>query len=137
MRKKITLSLIMMLLTVFAIKAQNNESDIMGSWRVISSKLDGVNQNLSNTIKTKLITKKHFSWFSCTEKNRIARNSVGGTYTFDGKVYIETIDCVGVGSTNYLGKKHVFNVKIDGNKMYVKGTLSTKVKLDEVWERTE
>jgi hypothetical protein len=134
MEKKITLNVLFFLLIVFAAKAQNVKPEIIGTWQVASSKVNGVSQDLSNIIKMKLITDTYFTWFSCSKDNRITRNSLGGTCSYDGKVYVENIDFVGVGTTNLLHLKNVFNVEITGNKMHLTGKVKKDV-YDEIWIR--
>jgi len=117
--------------------SQENVKTIIGTWKAISIKENGVPVNLKDITKIKINSKKFFSWFSCNNTNRITRNSIGGTYTYDGKNYVERINYVGVNSTNMLHKVNKFNVIIKGDKLYLTGVTYTKMKLDEVWQRIE
>lgn len=137
MKKNITLTILFLMLISVGTNAQNVKPEILGTWEITSSKINGVNINLKNIIKMKLITSTYFTWFSCSKDNRITRNSVGGTCSFDGQKYTENIEFVGVGSTDMLHKKHIFDVKITGNKMHMTGTLANKDKIDEVWTRVD
>lgn len=136
MKRKIISIVLFVVLIGMGLNAQNVKPEILGAWENTSAKINGVNQDLSKIIKMKLITNTYFTWFSCSKDNRITRNSVGGTCSFDGKKYTENIEFVGVGSTNMLHVKNVFNVVITGNRMHLTGTVN-KDKYDEIWTRVD
>jgi hypothetical protein len=117
--------------------AQENVKSIQGSWKVLTVKFDGKPQDSKNKIKIKILSKNYFTWFSCDKNNRITRNSVGGTYTFDGKKYVENIQYVGVGATGVLKKVHTFDVQLKGDKMYLTGRINKNKLLEETWQRID
>jgi hypothetical protein len=137
MKKSINVFLLFLFLSAFSIQAQKSASAIQGTWKLVSSIHGGKKEALKDLIKMKFITKSYFTWVSCTKENRIIRNSVGGTYVFDGQLYTETVDFVGVNSTQYLDRKHVFKVTLKGDKMYLSGILTGKQKAEEIWQRMD
>jgi hypothetical protein len=65
-------------------------------------------------------------------------DALGGTYTLKGDEYVETPE-YGVGDVldQLKGKPQVFKWKIEGNKWYHTGKLSSGLTIEEVWERVE
>ena len=41
------------------------------------------------------------------------------------------------GMEPYLGKKQVFTIKIDGDKLFQSGQLSDGLKIEEIWQRVK
>ena len=138
MEKKITSLLFVLLFAVCSMHAQNAKSDIVGTWKLVSQSHDGKKIPLGDVTKLKFISKKYFTWVSYPNSNKIIRHSVGGgTYTFDGKICVETFEYAGVGATQYLGKKYIHNVELKGNRLHQWGKNSSNIYIDELWERVE
>jgi hypothetical protein len=85
----------------------------------------------------KLITPTHFTWVHYTTNNKVVSSSAGGTYSFDGETYVETIDFGGMGMQRYFDKQHTFKVTFEENKMYQSGYLAYSLHIKEVWEKVE
>jgi hypothetical protein len=137
MKKNIISTVLFLVFIFIRLNAQNVKPEILGTWEITSAQVNSVPQNIKDIIKLKIISTTYFTWFSCSKDNRITRNSVGGTCSFDGKKYIEYIEFVGVGSTNMLHKKHIFNVVIKGNIMHLTGTLTDNTIIEEYWKRVD
>jgi hypothetical protein len=64
--------------------------------------------------------------------------ALGGPYTLKGNKY-EEVPEYGVGTVldDLKGKPQSFSWKVEGNKWYHNGKLSSGLVLEEVWERVE
>ena len=105
---------------------ENNPNQFIGVWKNITP--DAIEM-------IKIITKERWIW-TYTHENKIVY-SLGGSYTFDGETYTESIE-YGTPNMNsyYLGDKSIFKAKFEGNKMYIVGG-NQKETYDQVWERVE
>ena len=113
----------------------------LGTWQLISTKY-GDAKEFSDAPKDvrhiKILTKDHFIWVIYDEKTKLASTSMGGTYTFHGGKYTETVDYFFPEAMGgYLGHKQEFTLKIDGDKFIQDGTLSDGTKIAEVWQRVK
>jgi hypothetical protein len=52
----------------------------------------------------------------------------------NGNIYTESID-FGSGMDTYLGKKHVFTIRVEGDKFFLSGSLADGLKIEENWQR--
>jgi hypothetical protein len=136
MRKKIIFLIFTSVLT-FSALAQICKPNIIGAWRCVSSVHGGVRKKVKDVIFIKYITKTSFTWVSSSKETKIVRSAMGGTCSYDGKIYVENIAYIGPDMTRFLNKKHIFNVDITGNKMHLYGTMSDKVYIDENWVRVD
>ena len=85
-----------------------------------------------------MLTATHFIWVNYDAKTKLVSSSMGGTYTLESGNYTETIEFgfpEGMGA--YFGKKQVFTIKFDGDKMIQSGKLSDGLKIEEVWQRVK
>jgi len=140
MNRKIVTGLLLLFLTITGMYAQQDSSCIMGTWKLISLKHNEKEIKLAqedSVLRLKFITQSSFVWIQYLKRNKIIRNSVGGTYTLKGTDYVENINFVGVGLIESLGASNAFKVKIVDNKMYLSGKLSTGMIIDEIWQRTD
>jgi len=110
----------------------------LGTWQLASVKY-GDSKEFSDYPKArrrlKMITATHFNWVDYDVKTGTVASSAGGRYNLKDEAYVETIDFIGEGMETYLGKKQVFNIKIDGDKLTQAGQLSDGTKIEEVWKR--
>ena len=110
----------------------------LGTWQLISTKY-GDAKDFSDFPKeqrrVKLITATHFTWVQYDAGSKKVDSMAGGPYTLEGNSYTETIEFVGTGMETYLGKKQLFTIKVDGDKLNQSGQLSDGLKIEEVWQR--
>jgi hypothetical protein len=140
MNRKITTSLLFLFLVISSMNAQQDSSSIMGTWKLITLKHGEKEIKIApedSIQRLKFITQNSFVWIQYLKRNKIVRNSIGGTYTFNGNIYVENINFVGLGSIESLGASNAFKVKIIEDKMYLSGKLSTGVFVDEIWQRLD
>ena len=109
------------------VTSENNTNQMNGVWKYVSGAVP--------VESIKIITKERFIWTWIMDNKIVA--SASGTYTFDGETYIENVDFGTENMSNLFGKKSVFKIRFEGNKMYSSGTLAERAPLDEVWERIE
>jgi hypothetical protein len=137
MKKETIFVLIFMSLFNFSTIAQTCKPNIIGAWRCVRSVHGGVKEKVEDVVFIKYITKTSFTWVSSSKETQIVRSAMGGTCSYDGKIYVENIAFIGPGMTRFLNKKHTFNVDITGSKMHLYGTMSDKVYIDEIWVRVD
>ena len=87
--------------------------------------------------RLKMLTATHFTWVDFDTASGKIGSSAGGTYTLKDGVYTETINFVGDGMEPYLGKKQEMTIKVDGDKLFQSGHLSTGLKIEEIWQRVK
>ena len=112
----------------------------LGTWQLVSYKY-GTNQPgftdfPESQRRIKLITDTHFSWVQFDTSTKKVSATAGGTYSLEGNTYTESID-FGLGLDTYLGQKHAFTIRVDGEKLFLSGTLADGLKIDEVWQRVK
>ena len=137
MKTKITIALLCLVSIQFNLLSQGCKQEIIGAWRCVGSVHGGVRAQIKNTYFVKYISKTSFSWISSSMDTKIIRSAMGGTCSYDGQTYIESIAYIGPDMTRFLGKKHVFKVDIKGNKMHLSGKMSDKVYIEEDWVRID
>ena len=112
----------------------------LGTWKAASAKY-GDAKDFSDFPKDrprlKMITATHFLWVEYDTKTKKVLSSAGGPYSLQHDTYTETIEFVGDGMEAYLGKKQVFTIKIDGDKLFQSGQLSDGLKIEEIWQRVK
>jgi hypothetical protein len=111
---------------------------LLGTWELVSYKY-GDQKEFSDFPKDrrriKMITETHYIWVEFQTSTKEIQTGAGGSYSFSGDTYTESKDFAIVGMTSYLGKKHVFTVRVEGDKFYQSGALSTGFKIEEIWHR--
>ncbi len=133
------LKIITLIFVVTACSDKNTTTALYGTWQ-LSTYQYGPSSEKSmpeNIKRIKLITPGHFTWIQYDTQNNIVTNSAGGTTTFDGTNYIESIDFAQMGMSNYLKKRQIFILKFENGKMYLEGQLSDSLKIKEVWLKLE
>lgn len=110
----------------------------LGTWQLVSFKY-GEDSKASEVTtgqkRLKHLTATHFTWVAYEVSSGKVESMAGGTYKLDGEAYTETIDYAGEGMMEYLGKKQLFTIRIDGDKLHQSGQLSDGTKIEEVWQR--
>jgi hypothetical protein len=119
--------------------AKSNDGHL-GTWQLVSTKY-GDARDMSDYPKEhrrlKMITATHFIWVDYDTTTKKIASSAGGPYSLRDGAYTESIEFVGDGMETYLGKKQVFTIRIDGDKLFQSGQLSDGLKIEEVWQRVK
>jgi len=114
------------------------ENKLVGTWKAISAKYGGQEVNRpANFTQLKHVTPTDFMWATYGTDGKVVA-SLGGSYTLKGDEYVEMPE-YGVGSVldQLKGKQQAFTWKVEGNKWYHTGKLSSGLTIEEVWERVE
>ncbi len=112
------------------------EKDLVGTWKLVSCQYGtGEKTALPDTVNAiKLITPGHFTWLNYKTKDKIVCDLAGGTYVFDGENYTENVEYGAQGMFPYFWKSN-FKIKIEGDQMFLSGSRSDGLKLEEVWKK--
>jgi hypothetical protein len=114
------------------------ENKLVGTWKMVSAKYDGQDVTFpEGTTRLKHITTTQCMWAAYDKDGKVDA-ALGGPYTLKGDKYEETPE-YGIGDVLELlkGKRQSFECKVEANKLYQKGKLSSGLTLEEVWERVE
>jgi hypothetical protein len=115
-----------------------SENKLVGTWKMLSAKFGGEEFKLDEGVTTvKHVTPTQFMWASYDKEGKVTR-AAGGDYTLKGEAYAET-PAYGISSDfdEIKGQTHTFTCKLEGNKWYHSGKLSSGLTIEEVWERIE
>jgi hypothetical protein len=113
------------------------DNKLVGTWKRVSAKFDGKDNPLpAGYTQLKHVTPTQFMWAIYGEDGKLA-SALGGTYTLKGGEYVETPEYGMEGFDELKGKPQEFKWKVEGNKWYHSGKLSTGLTIEEVWERVE
>jgi hypothetical protein len=115
------------------------ENRLLGTWKLVSAKFGGTEFKIpEGNTQVKHVTPVQFMW-AWYDKDGKVTGALGGSYTLKGEDY-EEVPEYGVGESlleTLKGKTQSFKWKIEGNKWYHNGKLSSGLTIDEVWERVE
>jgi hypothetical protein len=118
--------------------ASKKPNQIMGTWQLSLYKYGSGTTDFTeaspNAGRIKLITDTHFTWVHFDKSTNIIHSSAGGTYSLEGNTYTESID-YGLAMDSYLGNKPVYNIKVEGDNLFLTGELVSGYKIEEVWQR--
>jgi hypothetical protein len=120
-------------------EAASTHNKLVGTWKVVSAKYGGKEvKRPKGFTHLKHVTPTQFMWAIYGEDGKVVA-ALGGIYTLKGDEYVETPEYgVGEGLLDQLkGKAQVFKWKVEGNKWYHTGKLSSGLTIEEVWERVE
>lgn len=114
------------------------EHKLVGTWKCVSAKFNGqaVDRPAGST-QLKHVTPVQFMWATFDREGKVEA-ALGGSCTVKGTEYVETPE-YGVGPVldQLKGKPQVFKWRVEGNRWYHTGTLSSGLTIEEVWERVE
>ena len=111
--------------------AGNNTDQIIGVWKSVSPPL-----TVEGEEKIKIITKDRFIWTHAIDG--VIAYSLGGSYSFDGENYIENIKFGTGNQRSAFGRKVIYKVRFEGEKMYIIGGYENDSRVfNEIWERVE
>ncbi|HZU39372.1 MAG TPA: hypothetical protein VFA18_25830, partial [Gemmataceae bacterium] len=114
------------------------ENKLVGTWKLVSAKYDGQEAKLpEGTTMLKHVTSTQFMW-ATYDKDGMVASVWGGPHTLKGDKYQETPE-YGIGGAFKLlkGKAQSFKWKVESNKWYLDGKLSSGQTIEEVWDRVE
>jgi hypothetical protein len=147
--KRVTIgfSLACMALSVIVVGLRADDTDqekalrsrLVGTWRIISMKVNGEKNDLPVTSVTyKHVTPVGFMWLSHEKDTGKVFRAAGGTYTLRGDTYTEKVE-YGMGDDFDVIKntQHPFMCKIEGDSWQHSGKLSNGTSIDEIWERVK
>jgi len=111
---------------------------LVGTWKAVSAKYGGQEASRPDGYThLKHVTPTQFMW-AIYDKDGKVEAGLGGGYTLKGNEYVETPEYGMGGVLDQLkGKPQTFTWKVEGNKWYHTGKLSTGLTIEEVWERVE
>lgn len=112
------------------------EEKLLGTWKLISARYGGREAKFPEGVTMlKHVTSTQFMWATYDGEGKLTR-AAGGGYMLTGGVYEETPE-YGISRDFDLikGKTHTFQCKIEGNRWYNDGKLSSGLTIEEVWER--
>ena len=135
---------IIVLAVAVALSAQQetkqSSRDHWGTWQLVSYKYGtnqpGFNEPAQNQRRIKLITETHFTWVEFDSTTKEIKASAGGAYTLNGNTYTESMD-FGLNMGTYIGQKHAFSIRVEGEKFFLSGSLADGLKIEEVWQRVK
>ena len=116
----------------------NEISEIKGTWKLLEYNYSGdtvMHKFPVNIERIKFISDNNFCWVNINTSNHQVSDSAGGTYKLSGENYSEFIEYGGAGMLSYANNEQKFTVKVENNKLYLSGVLSSGQKIREVWER--
>ena len=114
------------------------ENKLIGTWKLVSAKYGGTEAKFpEGWTMLKHVTTTHFMWATYDGEGKVSR-ALGGPYSMNGTKY-EELPEYGVGNVLQLlkGKPQPFDWKVEGNKWYHNGKLSSGTTIEEVWERVQ
>jgi hypothetical protein len=116
-------------------KTGNNK--LLGTWKMVSAKYDGQESDTpKRLICLKHVTPTHWMWAFTDPATKDITMAATGTYTLMDDKYVELpLYTVGQGVDDIRDKPQNFTWKVEGDKWFHNGTLSSGVKIEEVWER--
>lgn len=138
--KKILAVVFALVISVSVVRADDAKPDnkLVGSWKVTSAKYDGKEvKRPDGYTHVKHVTPTHFMWAIYDGDGKVEA-ALGGSCTLKGNEYTEVPE-YGMGGVleELKGKPQVFTWKVEGNKWYHTGKLSSGLTIEEVWERVE
>jgi hypothetical protein len=110
----------------------------VGTWLLVSfnySNGDTFSDAPKEVRRIKLITDTHFTWVHYDTATQKVQVAAGGSYTLKGDTYSEMIDFGTDDMKELLGKEQVFKLRVEGDKLYQSGHLSSGQMIEEVWQR--
>jgi hypothetical protein len=119
-------------------KGATADNPLIGTWKCISAKYGGQEvKRPEGYTQLKHVTPTQFMWAIYGADGKVAAG-LGGSYTLQGDRYVETPE-YGIGGVleQLKGKPQEFTWKVEGNKWYHTGKLSSGLTIEEVWERVE
>lgn len=101
-------------------------SSLVGTWELVSYISDSSGgkewiDHPSYILYQKHLTPTHFTWFSYDKNNKQLLGMGGGTYTYDGKKYVESIEFFLPATSSILGQNINFTAEFEGGMWHHTG----------------
>jgi hypothetical protein len=119
-------------------KAPRNKLE--GTWELTSAKYGEDTEYRdapADAKRVKIVNATHFIWLAYDAQKKVPENFAGGTYTLVGDDYVEKIEFGSAETSELFGKDQKFKAKVEGDKWTHTGTLSSGLKLSEIWKRVK
>lgn len=101
----------------------DQKNTIEGSWKLVYAHIeenDSIQvKDLDKTDFIKIINANHFAFFNQDKGSSENFVAGGGTYTYNGKDYIETLDFIG--AVDYRGHVFPFKAEVKGDSLIQQG----------------
>lgn len=113
-------------------------SEIEGTWKLLSYNYSGdtlMKKFPDNVERIKFISDNSICWVQISKNDHKVMDSAGGTYKLSGENYSEFIEYGGSGMLSYINNEQKFTVKVENDKLFLLGVLSSGQRIREVWER--
>lgn len=114
---------------------EKEPNPLLGTWELVSYKYGDQGAFIGfpkNLHRIKMLTETHYVWFQFETTVRQIHNGGGGSYTFVEDTLTESTD-FGLGEmAHYLGTKHAFTIRMEGDTLHQSGALSTGLKIQEI-----
>ena len=111
--------------------------NVQGTWRLIGSSGNPLPEGYTNI---RMMTPTHFIWMMSDKEGNII-SGASGTYIMTGDTYTETILYALPGMKTWKGKKAIYKVEFEGNKIRFEGHLefdnNRKIHNSENWEKID
>ena len=107
--------------------------DLMGTWVLVGTP-GNVGAVPAAGGRIKFITATDWCATEADPKTGIVMNHHGGSYTLDGKEYVETVKYANPGTMNLIGHSFKFALKLEGDMLTLTGVGNPWI---EVWQRAK
>jgi len=114
------------------------ENELLGTWKLVEAKYGSTAYKVpEGTTELKHVTAVHWV-LTVFDKDGKVGVVMGGPYAMNGDKYEETPE-YGITEifTNIKGKPQTFTWKVEGNKWFHNGTISSGLTIEEVWQRVD
>jgi hypothetical protein len=107
------------------------QARLVGAWELVG-------ESGSQYRHLKILSTDHFMWVAYDRTTGVVAAVGGGTYEFDGRVYIERLEFGTAGLPEGLvGEEQFFTANLSGDEWVHWGTLSNGAQVREVWRRLD
>jgi hypothetical protein len=107
--------------------------DLVGTW-VLVGKPGAIAEAPAAGGRIKMLTGAHWSATQSEPKTGVVLFHHGGVYTLHGNEYVESVEYANESTREFIGKKSVFTVKIEGDTLTQTGVGNP---WNEVWKRAK
>jgi len=125
----------------YAESEKKAENKLEGTcWRLVAMKYGDANEftNWPETlVSRRVFSKTHLIWVDYDQKTGLLGSSAGGTYTVEGNSITLNSAFASEHIKQLVNKEEKLNIRVDGKKLFLSGTFSWGLKMEEVWEKIE
>lgn len=111
------------------------KADLVGTWQICNKnngRVDTCYAGQCGLIRYKIITASKFMNVDIIPSKKIMYGAFSGNFDVNNGVYTESIELAGPNYHPYLGQKNDFNIRIEGDFLYIKGINN---RYDEMWKK--